>query len=163
MGPTAPIDGLQGGKAWWTSDTRQPRRDIAEMLRMRGDGSEGAVGESPRLPEVRAGHGQGCECRAKHPGTGPGTGPCGGRASTCPAQEDKQVWPMRQEAYGSAVGSSPAHRTAARPQAAAYPGRDQTEQRRQEASTYEEQDYGEQGQSKGPSTCLNSYRREEKH
>src|SRR5205823_3031571 len=41
--------------------------------------------------------------------------------------------------------------------------RDQTEQRRQEASTYEEQDYGEQGQKKGPSTCLNSYRREEKH
>ena len=45
----------------------EPKRDVAEMLWMRGSGSEGAIGKSPRLPEMRAGHGQGCERRTKHP------------------------------------------------------------------------------------------------
>jgi putative transposase len=47
--------------------------------------------ESSRLPEVRAGHGQGCECRTKRPEAGPGTGPRGGAASICPTKEDEQV------------------------------------------------------------------------
>ena len=33
MGEATSTDCLQGRKAWWTSDTRQPKRDIAEMLR----------------------------------------------------------------------------------------------------------------------------------
>ena len=89
----------EGTKAWRASNLRQPSRDVAEMLWVWRDGSEASIRENSHLSKMWSRIGQVCECGKEHPCIGSGTGPCGGRASTCPAKEDKQVWSMKQEAH----------------------------------------------------------------
>jgi hypothetical protein len=98
LGETAPADRLQGGKARGAGDPRRPQGDVAEMLEVQADTQERPIGSGARMPELWTGHGQGRQRRKEHTAGGSGIGQCGGRTSTYPAKEDKQVWLMKQEA-----------------------------------------------------------------
>jgi len=61
------------------------------MLGMRRNGSERTGRTDALVPKLQSRPRQGRECGMQHSGGGSGTGPCGGAASTCPTQADKQV------------------------------------------------------------------------
>ena len=52
LGKAPPTNCLQGRKAGWPGSARQPRRNIAEMLKVRGSGSKVSVRENTSMHEM---------------------------------------------------------------------------------------------------------------